>query len=145
MLFDDSRFLGCDFGKRVAQQGHVVESDVGDDAHDRDDEVGGVQPSAQSRFDDGDLDVALVKVVEGEGRGHLEERESELLHAVVVFVHEVHDFLLGDHLSVHEDPFAEIAQVRRGVELLRGSPPAGVPRRACATRSLCRWCRPRGS
>ena len=41
----------------------VVESDVGDDAHDRDDEVGGVQPSAQSRFDDGDLDVALVTVV----------------------------------------------------------------------------------
>lgn len=116
LFFDDSRFLGCDFGKRVAQQGHVVESDVGDDAHDRDDEVGGVQPSAQSRFDDGDLDVALVEVVEGEGRGHLEERESELLHAVVVFVHEVHDFLLGDHLSVHEDPFAEIAQVRRGVE-----------------------------
>ena len=38
----------------------MVESDVGDDAHDRDDEVGGVQPSAQSRFDDGDLDVALV-------------------------------------------------------------------------------------
>ena len=111
-----SGFFGCDLLERVAQQRRMLQPDVGDDAYDRYDDIRGVESSAQSRFDHRDLDVALCEVVESQCRGHFEERQFQFDHLVVVFVHEVHDFLLGDHLSVHEDPFAEIAQVRRGVE-----------------------------
>ena len=114
LFFDDAGLLAGDLPERVAQQRRVFEADVGNDAHDRQDEVRGVEPSAQPRFDHGHLDVALREIVERERRGHLEEREFRRDHHVVVLVHEVHDLLLGDHLAVDADALAEILQVGRG-------------------------------
>ena len=92
----------------------MFQSDVGDDAQYRHDDVRGVEPSPESRFDHRHLDVALGEVVEGHCGGHLEERQFQFDHLVVVLVHEVHHLLLGDHLAVDADAFAEILQVGRG-------------------------------
>ena len=62
------------------------------------------------------LDVALREVVEGHRRGHFEERQLQIDHLFAVLVHEVHHLLLGNHLAVHADPFAEVLQVGRGEE-----------------------------
>ena len=113
-LLDDSGFFGCDLLERVAQQRRMLQPDVGDDAYDRYDDIRGVESSAQSRFDHRDLDVALCEVVESQCRGHFEERQFQLDHLVVVFVHEVHDLLFGNHLAVDADAFGEILQVGRG-------------------------------
>ena len=115
-LFGDARFLGGDLGDGVPQQVGVLQSDVGDHAHERQQDVGGVEPPAQPRLDHGDLHVALREVVEGQRGGHLEEREFQLLHAVAVLVHEIDHFLFGNHLPVDADALAEVVQVGRGVE-----------------------------
>ena len=94
----------------------MLEPDVGDDAQDRDDDVRGVEPPSEPCFDHRDLDVALREVVERQGGGHLEEREFQFDHLVVVLVYEVDDLLLGDHLAVDADSFAEVLQVGRGEE-----------------------------
>ena len=137
-LLDDAGLLGGDLLQRVAQQRGVLQPDVGDDAQDRDDDVRGVEPSPESCFDHGHLDVALREVVEGHRRGHFEERQLQIDHLFAVLVHEVHHLLLGNHLAVHADPFAEVLQVGRGEE------PRAVAgllehRGDDVPRSPCRW------
>ncbi len=110
----DARLLRGDLLQRVAQQRRVFESDVGHDAQDGHDDVRGVEPSAEPRLDHGDLHVALREVVESQRCGHLEERELRGDHCVVVLVHEIDHLLLGDHLAIDADAFAEVLQVGRG-------------------------------
>lgn len=109
-------FSAAIFSGGVAQQRRMLHADVGDDAQNRHDDVRGVEPSAEPRLDDGHLDVALREVVEGQRGGHLEEREPQFDHAVVVLVDEVDHLLLGNHLAVDADAFAEVLQVGRGEE-----------------------------
>ena len=115
-LLDDTGLLGGDLRQRIAQQRRMFQSDVGHHAHDGQQDVRGVEPPAQPRLDDGHLDVALCEVVERQRRRHLEERKSQLGHLVTVLVDEIDHFLLGDHLAVDADAFAEIVQMRRREE-----------------------------
>ena len=94
----------------------MLQPDIGNDAQHRYDNVRRIQPSAQARFDHRHLDIALGEVVECHRRGHFEKRQPRFDHLVVIFVDEVHDLLLGDHLAVDPDPFAEIQQMGRRIE-----------------------------
>ena len=64
------------------------------------------------RFDDGDLDVALVEIVEGEGHGHLERVRAP--STVVVFYYEIR-LLLGI-ISLRPDPVRGNRAGEAGVE-----------------------------
>jgi len=62
----DAGFFTRDLGDGRAQVFLVVERDVGDDGEDGLDDVGGVETPAQADFEDGDIDLALGEVEEGE-------------------------------------------------------------------------------
>ena len=92
----------------------MVETDVGDDRQHRPDDVGRVEPAAQSGFDDGEIDVFFGKIIEGHGRGHLEEGGMEPVEQRHAAFHERNDALLWNHFTVDADAFPEILDVRGG-------------------------------
>ena len=57
----------------------MVETDIGDDREVGRDDVGAVETSSKAYLDDGHIDLLLGKVVEGHGRGELEEGGMERL------------------------------------------------------------------
>lgn len=108
---DDAGLLTRDLRQRVAEEARVVEADVGDDAQQRTDDVGAVEPSAESHLDDGDIDLLLLEIEEGHGRGELEERGMEGLEEGALLLYEVDDALAGDGLAVDADALAEVDQM----------------------------------
>ena len=52
---EDAAFFRGNFGDGVAEVFLVVESDVGDDAEERGDDVGGVETATEAYFEDHDL------------------------------------------------------------------------------------------
>ena len=105
---DDTRLFGSDLRERVAEVLRVVEADVGDDAEDGRDDVRAVQTAAEACLDDGDVHLAAAEIVEGHGRGQLEEGGLQAVDEVCVFGHEVHHALLRDGLAVDADALAEV-------------------------------------
>ncbi len=114
--FDDSRFFGGDLGQCVAQILHVVVSDVGDDAEVGGDDVGAVEPASKTHFNDCHVGCLLGKVEEGHFHGQLEERGLQGFKTALVLFHEIHDELPAYHFPVYAYPFAEIDQVRGGIQ-----------------------------
>ena len=57
-------FSAAIFGQRVAQPLSVIELDVGDDAGQRGDDVGGVQPPAQAGFPDHQIALLLGEIAQ---------------------------------------------------------------------------------
>ena len=53
--FDDAGLFAGDFGQRVAEPFLVVELDIGDDARERGDDVGGIETAAKARFPNDDV------------------------------------------------------------------------------------------
>ena len=113
---DDTCLFVSDFGPRVTQELHMVEINVGDDAQFRRDKVGGIQSSTHAHLDDGDVDFFFREVIESHAHGHLEEGEFHLFKLLLVGVNELYHILLGNHLAVDADAFAEVAQMGRGVK-----------------------------
>ena len=74
---DDAGLLDGDLLEGVAEELGVVETDIGDDRQQGGDDIGAVEPAAHADLDDGDVDLFLGKIVEGESHGHLEEGEVE--------------------------------------------------------------------
>ena len=72
---DDPRLLRGDFLDGVAEPVAVVESDPGDHRNGGDDEIGGVKPSAESAFDDGEGGAETREEDEGDGGQSLEISE----------------------------------------------------------------------
>ena len=73
-LLDDTGLLGGDLAQRVTQILRMFEPHVGHHAHQRRDDVRGIETASKTRLYDRYLDITLVEVVECHGRGHLEER-----------------------------------------------------------------------
>ena len=115
-MLDDAGFLAGNLFQRVAQELYVVKADVGDDAHQRLDDVGAVESAAQPHFDDGYIHPLLLEELEGESRCQFEERRVERLEEAAFLLHEIHYALLGHHLSVDTYAFSEIRQMRTRVE-----------------------------
>ena len=70
---EDAGFFAGDFGDGRAEVVLVVEGDVGDDGEEGRDDVGGVETAAEADFEDGDVEVLLGEVEEGEGGEGLEK------------------------------------------------------------------------
>ena len=113
---DDAGLLAGYLLQRVAEKLRVVEAYIGDNGEERRDDVGAVQASTHTYFDDGDVDFFAGEVVEGEADGHFEEREVEVGEKMHVGFDEINDRLLRNHLAVDAYALAEIYEVRRGVE-----------------------------
>ena len=73
-LFHDAGFLGCNLWQRVTKELGMIERDIRDDAEHGLDDVGRVETTAQSHFDDCDIDLAICKVAESHHSGQFEER-----------------------------------------------------------------------
>ena len=113
---DDSSLFTGNLGKGVAQELGVVEADVGDDGKDWGDDVGAVESSAQSHFDDRIIHLLLCKVFQCHGCSEFEEGWMKWFEESPVLFYEVNDILLRNAFSVHSDTFSEIYQMGRGVE-----------------------------
>ena len=122
--FDNAGLLAGDQRQRIAQQVLVVVADVGDDAQQRRDDVGAVQPAAQPDFDDGDVHALAGKVVEGHGDAELEKGGLYILDDSAMAAHEIHHPPPGDVLSVHLDALPEVQVVRADVQA--GFQPCGL-------------------
>ena len=86
----------------------MVEADVGNDAQVGTDDVGAVQPAAQSYFDDGHVNLFVGKVAECHGGGQFEERGRQWLEEVAFLFDEAYDIFLRNGLTVDTDAFAEV-------------------------------------
>ena len=73
-LFHNAGFLGCNLWQRVTKELGMVKRDIRDDAEHGLDDVGRVETTAQSHFDDCDIDLAICKVAESHHSGQFEER-----------------------------------------------------------------------
>jgi hypothetical protein len=74
----DAGFLERNGRQRIAEMLLVVHGDRGDRGDRRRQHVGGVEPAAQSHFDDGGLHAATLEDLERHGRRHLEEGRRRL-------------------------------------------------------------------
>ena len=113
---DDARLFCCNLSKAVAQELRMVAADVCDDGGNRTDDVGTVQPSAQSHFDDGVVHLFLCEVEKSQRCGELEKGGVKRLEEAALGLHEVDDALLGYHGAVDADALAKVYQVWRGVQ-----------------------------
>ena len=78
---DDARLLAGDRRQGVAQLPLVIEADARDEGDQRAADVGGVEPAAQSHFQDGDVRFLAGEVEEGGGGEDFEEGRSDLAAA----------------------------------------------------------------
>ena len=94
----------------------MVETDVGDDRNQRVDDICAVEPTAESHFNDGNVDIIVAEILERHLGGNLKEGQSDFLEEILALFHEVDNILLSDGYAVDAYAFAEVEQMRRGVE-----------------------------
>ena len=94
----------------------MVQTDVGDDGEQGGDDVGAVEASPEAHLNDGYVHPLLFEVLESQSCGQFEERGVQGLEERALLLHEVDDALLGNHLSVDPDSFAEVHQMRTRVQ-----------------------------
>jgi hypothetical protein len=109
----------------------MIQADRGDDAHLGRDDVRGVEPSAHAHFDHRNV-ARLPRKLQERHRRHELEKTRMLVGVCVAdplgdrpeFAHVVDDLLLLQNLPIHLHAFAELHEMRRGVE---SRTPAGRP------------------
>ena len=106
--FDDSGFFTRYFFQRIAEEGHVVKGNVGDDGNEGSDDVGGIKTSAEANFNDGNVYTGISEVLESHGNGHFEKGGTNAVEYFLIGLYEMGDVLLTNHLSVYTDAFPEI-------------------------------------
>lgn len=118
--FDDAGFFAGDFGEGVAEPFLVVVLDVGDDAGEGGDDVGGVEAAAEAGFPNDDVAFLFGEPNEGHDGDDFEEGGVIAFGKLgEEFAHEgdeAGDFGFGDELAIDLDAFGEGDEVRRGVE-----------------------------
>ena len=112
----DTCFLSGNFGTGVAQELGVVNADVGDDGKDGGDDVGAVEPSSQSHFDDSNIHLLLGEIVESHGRGQFKETGPQRFEKRPFILHKSCHIFLVYADTVHPDALSEITQMRRGIK-----------------------------
>ncbi len=117
--FDDAGFFGGDLFKCVAEPIAMVESDASDDGEGGLADVGGVEATAEARFEDGPVGAGRVIDEEGDGGECFEEGEvlegggcgferGEALGGAV-------ECGVVKGLAVEEEAFVDVDEVGRGV------------------------------
>ena len=107
----------------------MVKADRGDNREDGHDDIGRIPGAAQPSLNDGDIDLLVAEVEEGDQSGDLKERCLPF-----DLGEEVADIVFGDRFAIDADPFAEGGDVGGGVEadlptcLLQGGGDLGADR-----------------
>ena len=116
---DDAGLFGGDFCQRVAEPLLVVEGDVGDDAGQRRDDVGRVQPPAQAGFPDHQVAFLFGEKFQRHHRDEFKKRRVMVRREIASSSgcnssDQPDDFVFRNQLAVDLNPFAERNQMRRG-------------------------------
>ena len=123
---DDAGFFAGDFGQGLAQPLLVVQLHIGNDAGQRGDDIGGIQPPAQARFPDHQAALLLVEILQRHDRDGLEKSgmrlRAQALHGGAEVAGQPCDVFPADEMAVHLDAFGKGNQVRRSEQ---AHPPAG--------------------
>ena len=93
----------------------MVGAYVGDDAEVGGDDVGAVEPSAESYLYNSYIYVLLGKVGECHRCGEFKERGLQRLEEGSLLFYKIHYELLACRRAVHSDSFAEVYQMGRCV------------------------------
>ena len=126
----DPSLLVGDGANGRAQPLSVVQRNVGHDGEQRVNDVGGVEPSAHTYFENGHIDLTLGKVEEGHGGQRLKVAgqlcqgqrlafaagQHQLLRAIHHTEVEPRKIRVGNLGAVHANALVGPHQVRRGVE-----------------------------
>ena len=94
----------------------MVDADISDDRDFGRDDVGAVEATTKTNFDDSNVDILLSKVAESHCRGNLEERGLKFGNERLSEFDKFANSLFGNHFAIDAYAFAEIFEVRRGVE-----------------------------
>ncbi len=118
VVLEDAGFFSGDVGQGRAQLGHVIVTDAGDGGDIGLDDVGAIQPAAEARLDDGDIDFIVGEVFESDGGEDIEIgwRRLEAVDHWLDKANQASKIGLGDHVAVDGDALAHIDEVRAGVE-----------------------------
>lgn len=114
--FDNSSFFVRDFGKSSSEKVGVVDADISDDAEFGRDDVGAVEATTKTDFDDSNVDLLLSKIAERHCRSDFEERWLEFGNERLCEFDKFAYSFFGNHFAIDAYAFAEIFEVRRGVE-----------------------------
>src|SRR5579863_1851073 len=98
----------------------MVKLDVGDDAGERSDDVGGIKASAEAGFPDDQIDLLLSEIAECHDRHDFKKSwmrlGCELSKQLAQFAGQTRNIPLTDQLAIDLNAFAKGNQVRRGKE-----------------------------
>jgi len=112
---DDGGLFGGDFLERVTELRHVIVGDARDDCEfGRRDDVGGVETSSESRFQDSELDACLAEGEEGDQGHRFEERQVRRL--VEDAVDPIGEALVRDRLAGDANALRAADEMRGCVE-----------------------------
>ena len=116
-LFDNAGLLERDRRERRPQIVLMIERDRRHRAgHGRDD-VGSVEPAAQSHLQHSHVDPCLSKVLKGHRRRIFEKCGGEIrLAESLQLFGQLRHLRFRDHLAVHADPLPELHEMGRGIE-----------------------------
>ena len=116
--FDDAGFFGGDFFEGVAEPLLMIEGDVGDDAGQRRDDVGRIEPSAEAGFPNHEVAFLFAKKFQRHHRDDFKKRRvmvgGKLFQQRLQFRDEPDNLVFGNKLPVELNPFAEGNQMWRG-------------------------------
>ena len=105
-------------GDGLAEELLMVEGDGRDDRDERPaDDVGGIEPAAESGLEQQDVGRSPREREEGGGRGDLEEGDRIAPVDAFAFLQQPRQDALVDGLSGELDPLVEADEVRRGVDV----------------------------
>ena len=105
--FHDARLMGRDRLKALAQEGLVIETDLGDDGDEgMIDDVGRVEQTTHARLDDAHFDIFTSEDLKGRRGELLEFGCSDLVPPISLQYGRVHlsEEALLHHLAVNLDP-----------------------------------------
>src|SRR5436190_22513208 len=112
--FNNSRFFTGDFSKRVSQPFFMIKVDLCNYRDIRLNGVGRIEPPADSRFKNDDVDVRFGKTFQRKRGRYFEKRRMRIpiRDQITNRGQTISNGTLGNHFAVHTNPLAECDEVR---------------------------------
>src|SRR5437773_7644306 len=111
---NNSRFFARDLSQRVPQPFFMIKVDLCNYRDIRLNGVGRIEPTADSRFKNDDVDVSFGKTFQRKRGRYFEKRRMRLpvRDQIANRGQTISNGALGTHFAVHTNPFAECDEVR---------------------------------
>gem|GEM_PF-4770510 len=116
VFFDDTGFLSGNLCQCITEKLYVVKTDVGNETEVGMNNIGAVQASAQSHFNNSYIYLLGSKIMESHSGGKFKERGVERLEEGTVLFNKINYKLLRNRSSIDADSFAKVDEVRRSIE-----------------------------